>query len=61
MNLVPKLDAIDKQLRQQIKLEVEKGDGNKRLACLLRARSDLEACISNLLELSEDTSRSKGG
>lgn len=50
-NLVSRLDIIDKELRQQIKAEVLKNDGTRNLACLIRARSDLQACISNLLEL----------
>jgi hypothetical protein len=50
-NLVPKLDRIDAELRQQIKLEVDKGDGNKKLAVLMRARVGLQDCITNLLEL----------
>jgi hypothetical protein len=58
-NLVSKLDKIDTELRQQIKLEVDKGDGIKRLAILMRARVGLQDCITNLLELSEDTSGSK--
>jgi len=60
-NLVSKLDKIDKELRQEIKLEVDKGDGSRRLPCLIRARADLESCINNLLELPSDTSRSKDG
>jgi hypothetical protein len=53
-NLVSKLDKIDKELRQEIKLEVDKGDGNRKLACLIRARADLESCINNLLELPKE-------
>ena len=57
-NLVSKLDKIDAELRQEIKLETERGDGSKRLPCLIRAMADLESCINNLLEIPRDTSRS---
>lgn len=57
VSLVSKLDKIDAELRQEIKIEVLKNNGTRNLACLLRARSDLEACIGNLLELSGDTSK----
>jgi len=61
MNLVSKLDKIDQELRQEIKLEAKQHDSSHRKACLMKARAALQDCITSLLELSENTPRSKDG
>jgi len=52
MNLVSKLDKIDAELRQEIKLEAKQHDSSHKKAVLMRARCNLQACITDLLELS---------
>ena len=52
LSLHEQCDNIDKQIRAEIKAEVDNNNGNSshRCACLIRARANLQECISNLLE-----------
>lgn len=43
-------DNIDEQIRAEIKTEVDNNNDLHRCACLIRARANLQECISNLLE-----------
>ena len=53
--VVKRLDRIDDVLREDIAKEVGQGSldtvGKSRLASLMRARCDLQSCITNLLSI----------